>query len=210
MAKATKREKGIYVKPLDFDGLVNVIMSVPKGQYMTITAETSIDSKMSKKNKEWLNRIVKRSTIQAHSWFDYCVSVENKAKELGVPVPEVQNRKHGFHLKGTPFIVSKPKNRTEPHLLLPTDPSGSLGYKYIDTKTGEELDKDFVHSLFTPYYQKPAPVAKNGRYYRDYGLENIVLLSANGKDYVIAENFKYSDTKGRTLSDVWEEMKEHV
>jgi len=208
MSKVTER-KDASIRPLDFLGLVSVLLSVAKGQFMTITADTSVKSKMTAANKRaWGDRIIKRSTVQTQSYIDYKTAVENEAKRNGTEAPEIKQRSWGVRLADTPFTVHRSKGAKEASFYLPTNIINTLGYVFLDRETGEELSKDFVFGLYTPYNQKPKPVSKTGKFYREYKVDGIVSLSAGGRKYVIAENFKYPvDGTAKTADEMYEILK---
>ena len=184
--------------------LLGILSAVPENQFMSFVAETSIASKMTAPNRrKWGERIFKRARVQTRSYVDYKRSSEIYAKSNGLPAPDIAPRKHGINLKGTPFVITSSKANPTPHMLLKVDIINTK-YEYVDKTTDENLDKDFVHSLFTGSALKKRPVSKTGRIYVEYGINTIRTLSANGKKYVLANGFKYDNNLD--LQDKYEEL----
>lgn len=209
MKQANVHQSSENVVPLDYHGLLSLLMNVPGGQFITITADTVQDGKLSAANKEaWGNgRIVKRATAQTNSYVDFKKSVANKRKKLGLDAREIQPRSWGYNLQGTPFVVHRKKKDLQASLYLATHVVRSLGYRFIDTHTGADLSKDFVYSLFKPSARK-SKKSEEGIIKRDYKVDGIVRISTGGKHYVIAENLKYQATTGETITETWKQLQE--
>jgi len=167
--------------PLDCAGLLDALNNVPKGQFMTIVSDTI--PKMRKGGNPYYGHIVKRSITQSTASPDFKTAMNNRRAKDGEAPREVKARKWGRRIKGTPFVAHIKKGESFVRLYLEMYVIRSVGYVYIDTRTGAEVPHDVINAFLPPRSDSEI-------IWRDYYVGGIVALNANGKRYTIADNFK--------------------
>ena len=98
---------------------------------------------------------------------------------------KVKPRKWGVHIEGTPFVFHIKKGQTQGRIYVRMNVKKSLGYVYIDKRNGETVDSDIIHSFMS---DKP----KTELMWREYGIETLTNIVADGQSYVICRSFGLS------------------
>ena len=137
---------------------------------------------MNKGGNPHLGHIVKHSRCQVCWDADYANAVNNRRAKDGLETRDIKARAWGVHLKGTPFSFHVPKGSSTPKLYVRMYIIKSLGYVYIDMRTGAEVDKESV----TPFLRKRS---KSEIIWREYGIGTILKVSADGATYVVSHTF---------------------
>ena len=178
---------------LDCASLIQVLNETTAGRFITIVADTA--PTMRKTDNSYFGHIVKRSVIQSTAHPDYAKVLAAKIKKDGLEKREVKARKWGHRLKGTPFVVHVKKGETEIKMYLEMYIINSLGYVYFDTRTGEIVDKEIINAFLPP--RKKTEVI-----WRDFGINTIKELRADGKQYVIDSNFGLTGELSRQANEL--------
>ena len=174
----TASEDGIV--PLTFNEFANFIIGLTKGRFATFEAITVPD--MNKTGNPYYGNVVKIARAQVQWNVDYGKSMNAARERQGLDRRDVQPRKWGVHLDGTPYIFHVGKDGI-PKLYVPMNIKRSLGYAYIDKRTNEEVGKELVN----PFLRK-----RNGETeltWREYNIGTITKITADGKTYAISHDF---------------------
>ena len=129
--------------------------------------------------------VIKVASASVQWNVNYGNAVNNKRIRNGEEKREIQPRKWGVQLSGKYdcFSFHIPKGTTRGKLYVRMDIIKSLGYVYLDRKTGVEVDKDLVHSYMS--YRQDTEII-----WREYGIGTITKITADGQTYVIAHNIE--------------------
>jgi len=133
--------------------------------------------------------VVKVASAKVQWNVNYGNAVNAKRERNGEEAREIQPRKWGVRLSGKYdcFSFHIPKGQTRGKLYVRMDIISSLGYVYLDRKTGAEVDKDLVHS----YMSKPADTEI---IWREYGIGTITKITADGITYVVSHDIGLTGT----------------
>jgi len=169
-----------HVTTLSFNEFAQFIIGLQKGRFATFEAITV--PKMRKTNNPHFGHVVKVAKAQVRWNVDYGNTMNAQRVRDGLETRDVKPRKWGVHLADTPFVFHVRKGETTPRLYVRMDIIRSLGYVYLDQRTGETIDNDIIHGFMsTP--------KKTEIVWREYGIETITKITAEGQTYTIAHDF---------------------
>ena len=163
--------------------LKQILMGLQRGRFATFEAIT--EPKMRKGGNPYHGQILKVAKAQVQWDVDYEKSMNAARQRDGLEARKVQPRKWGVHIEDTPFVFHVRKGETRGNLYVRMNVKKSLGYVYIDKRNGKTVDADTIHS-FMP--DKP----KTELTWREYGIETLISITADGNTYAIDHDFSMS------------------
>lgn len=172
---------------VDNKGLQKVLQNIGNCKFVSITADT-VPSLKSPKTNNLLkpngdSRIIKRSkvVISTGDSLDYKSVVNRRLVKVGEqPIIEVQPRKWGERVPNTPFVINCGKLYLE-----------ALVNKVVSTQyffDGNEVTKDDIKEYLREKTNADTyALGENQPIWRDYNLENIREVVADGVIYIVKE-----------------------
>jgi hypothetical protein len=182
------------------DALIVALCNARKAALASITADTV--PSMNKTDNPFWGKVVKRSIVQFQVGVDFDTACNNKRERDGLERREIQARKWGVHIDGTPLVAHMKKGESEIRLYLPLQVLKALRSVYIDLETGAEIAKDAIKP-----YLKPSAPSEEGIYQRDYDVRGIVRFAADGQVFVLDKGFRLSDEQMATAARLLQESK---
>jgi hypothetical protein len=184
-----------HVTMVGVNELITIINETPKGQFITITADTIPD--MNKTGNPFHGKVIKRSITQSTSKPDFGTAVENRREKLGMEDREIHPRKWGVRLDGTPYVVHMKKGETELRIYLEMNVFRCISTVFVNTETGQEINKEEIK----PYLNVSKP-SQEDLYWRDYDVRGIVKFVAGGRAYGIDKNFRLTEAQAALASEL--------